>query len=34
MTTKPWPFTDPKNAVTITLRQVMPGGRPILLVTR
>lgn len=28
-----WPFTDPPNAMTITTRQVMELGMPILLVT-
>jgi hypothetical protein len=31
---KRWPFTDPKNVATITLRDVVERRCPILLVTR
>lgn len=31
--TTPWPFDDPPNTVTITTRQVIEQGLPILLVT-
>ena len=27
-----WPFHDPENVITMTVRQVMQGGQPILLV--
>ena len=29
-----WPFEDPPNVATITVRQVVHGGQPILLVAR
>ena len=29
-----WPFSDPKNVATITLRQILEDGRPILYVSR
>jgi hypothetical protein len=29
-----WPFEDPPNVATITVRQVVHGGEPILLVAR
>jgi len=29
-----WPFTDPPNVATITVRQIIHGGEPILLVLR
>lgn len=29
-----WPFDDPPNVATITVRQIVEGGEPILLVTR
>jgi hypothetical protein len=28
-----WPFDDPLNIATITLRQIIHGGEPVLLVT-
>ena len=28
-----WPFSDPKNVATITLRQILEDGRPILYVS-
>ena len=28
-----WPFADPENVVTLTVRQIMEEGHPILLVT-
>jgi hypothetical protein len=28
-----WPFEDPENVATLTVRQVVRGGQPILLVT-
>lgn len=28
----PWPFSDPPNVATITLRQIVEAGLPILLV--
>ncbi len=30
---KPWPFDDPENVATLTLREVMNRKSPILLVT-
>lgn len=29
-----WPFDDPPNVATITVRQIVEGGAPILLVNR
>ncbi len=29
-----WPFHDPPNVATITVRQIVEGGQPILLVAR
>lgn len=29
-----WPFDDPPNVATITVRQIVEGGAPILLVAR
>jgi len=29
-----WPFDDPPNVATITVRQIIDGGAPILLVAR
>ena len=29
-----WPFDDPPNVATITVRQVVEGGEPVLLVAR
>lgn len=28
-----WPFDDPQNVATITVRQIMDGDQPILMVT-
>ena len=30
---EPWPFTDPPNVATVTMRQVVHGGAPVLLVS-
>ena len=32
--TNDWPFAEPRDAVTITMRQVLEGSEPILLVLR
>jgi len=29
-----WPFDDPENVATLTVRQITHGGQPILLVSR
>jgi hypothetical protein len=29
-----WPFADPPNVMTVTMRQIVHGGEPILLVCR
>ena len=29
-----WPFADPRNVAVITLKAIVKGGKPILLVTR
>lgn len=29
-----WPFDDPENVATMTVRQITHGGQPILLVSR
>ncbi len=34
MSKSKWPFNDPPNVATITVRQIVESGHPILLVTR
>ena len=28
-----WPFSDPKNVAVVTVRQIVEGGQPVLLVS-
>jgi hypothetical protein len=32
-TTNPWPFDQPRNCATFTMRQILEGSEPILLVS-